>query len=74
MFFSNFTGILLIIYATNNKDYDVLAAGIILITFSVVAIPVAIAIYLNRRRIRRIRKRKIQDNKKQNNTGNVIKY
>ncbi|XP_033746773.1 uncharacterized protein LOC117331909 [Pecten maximus] len=54
-------GILLSIYATNNNQYDVLAAGIILVAFPIITIPVVIAVYLNRRRIMRIRKRKVSD-------------
>ncbi|XP_069141193.1 uncharacterized protein [Argopecten irradians] len=61
-------GILLSLYATNNNQYDVLAAGIILMAFPVITIPVVIAIYLNRRRLMRIRKRKVTDGKGKENS------
>ncbi|XP_060062908.1 uncharacterized protein LOC132543423 [Ylistrum balloti] len=60
-------GILLSIYATNNNQYDVLAAGIILVAFPVITIPIVIAVYLNRRQIMRIRKRKVADGKSKEN-------
>ncbi|OWF56549.1 uncharacterized protein LOC110446267 [Mizuhopecten yessoensis] len=64
-------GILLSIYATSNKQYDVLAAGIILVVFPLITIPIVIAVYLNRRRIMRIRNQKVTDGECK---GNASKY
>lgn len=49
-------GILLSLYAINNRDYGVLSAGIILILVPIISIPVLVILYYNRRRLRKIRR------------------
>ncbi|KAK3102771.1 hypothetical protein FSP39_013834 [Pinctada imbricata] len=69
-------GVLLTFYASNNKDYGVLSAGICLIAVPLMSVPVVLIVFLNRRRIRRFRKRKVLSKvqKDEERTGNQTRY
>jgi hypothetical protein len=53
-------GALITFYAGNKNDYGVLSAGICMIAVPLLSVPAFIFIYLNRRRIRRFGKTKVQ--------------
>uniref|UniRef100_A0A8W8LKR1 Uncharacterized protein n=1 Tax=Magallana gigas TaxID=29159 RepID=A0A8W8LKR1_MAGGI len=52
-------GALITFYAGNNNDYGILSVGICMIVIPILAVLTFIFIYMNRRRIRRFRKTKV---------------
>ncbi|XP_056001041.1 uncharacterized protein LOC130048405 [Ostrea edulis] len=54
-------GALITFYAGNKNDFGVLSAGICMIGIPLLSVPAFIFIYLNRRRIRRFRKTKVDE-------------
>lgn len=52
-------GALITFYAGNNNDYGILSVGICMIAIPILAVLTFIFIYMNRRRIRRFRKTKV---------------
>lgn len=52
-------GALITFYAGNNNDYGILSVGICMIVIPILAVLMSIFIYMNRRRIRRFRKTKV---------------
>ncbi|XP_045166047.2 uncharacterized protein LOC123529673 [Mercenaria mercenaria] len=67
------TGILLCVFASSNKDAEVLVVGIVLAVIPIILLPLIAVILYNRRRIRRLRKRKVSSSP-ENRGANRTRY